>query len=378
MATTWSRSIPTLQNLRGLVGPQFLHVVTRKGHGYVHAEVDPILYHGPGRFDPAVGIRATASPQPTYTQVFGDWLCDMAAADGRLVAITPAMREGSGMVRFEREYPQRYFDVGIAEQHAVTFAAGLACEGIKPVVAIYSTFLQRAYDQLIHDVALQNLPVVFALDRGGLVGADGATHHGAFDLSYLRCIPNLVVMAPSDENLCRKMLSTAFVHDGPAAVRYPRGTGVGAPIEAGLGTVAIGRGQVLRESSARPGSRIAILGFGPLVHPALVAAQAIDASVVDMRFVKPLDLELLRQMAQTHDAVGQRRRKCPAGRGRQRLRRGSGRVADCSCRCYAWDCPTDSSTTAITRAFWPPRDWTPRASRRPSAHALLSCCANQG
>ena len=295
--------IPTLQNLRGLIGPQFLHVVTRKGHGYAHAEADPILYHGPGRFDPEVGIRKSATAQTTYTQVFGDWLCDMAAADARLVGITPAMREGSGMVRFEREFPERYFDVGIAEQHAVTFAAGLACEGIKPVVAIYSTFLQRAYDQLIHDVALQNLPVVFALDRGGLVGADGATHHGVFDLSFLRCIPNMVVMAPSDENLCRKMLSTAFAHDGPAAVRYPRGAGTGVPVEATLETVPIGRGQVLRESRARPGGRIAILGFGALVHPAMIAAQAIDASVVDMRFVKPLDLDLLRRMAETHDAL---------------------------------------------------------------------------
>jgi len=295
--------IPTLQNLRGLEGPQFLHVVTRKGHGYAYAEADPVLYHGPGRFDPALGIRKAAAAQPTYTQIFGDWLCDMAAADPRLVGITPAMREGSGMVRFEREYPQRYFDVGIAEQHAVTFAAGLACEGVKPVVAIYSTFLQRAYDQLIHDVALQNLPVVFALDRGGLVGADGATHHGAFDYSYLRCIPNMVVMAPSDENLCRKMLSTAYAHDGPAAVRYPRGGGPGAAIEATLETIPIGRGEVLRESAARPGARICLLGFGSMVHPALAAAQAIDASVVDMRFIKPLDTALLRRMAESHDAL---------------------------------------------------------------------------
>jgi 1-deoxy-D-xylulose-5-phosphate synthase len=295
--------IPTLQNLRGLEGPQFLHVVTRKGHGYALAEADPVLYHGPGKFDPAEGIRKAAAAQPTFTQVFGDWLCDMAAADPRLVGITPAMREGSGMVRFEREYPQRYFDVGIAEQHAVTFAAGLACEGLKPVVAIYSTFLQRAYDQLIHDVALQNLPVVFALDRGGLVGADGATHHGAFDLSYLRCIPNMVVMTPSDENLCRKMLSTAFACGGPAAVRYPRGAGCGAAIEPTLDTVPLGRGSVVRESHARPGGRIAILAFGPLLHTALAAAEALDATVVDMRFVKPIDLELLGRMADTHDAL---------------------------------------------------------------------------
>jgi 1-deoxy-D-xylulose-5-phosphate synthase len=295
--------VPTLQNLRGVRGPQLLHVVTRKGHGYARAEADPILYHGPGKFDPSVGIAKAAASRPTFTQVFGDWLCDMAAADERLVGITPAMREGSGMVRFEREYPDRYFDVGIAEQHAVTFAAGLACERFKPVVAIYSTFLQRAYDQLIHDVAIQNLPVVFALDRGGLVGADGATHHGAFDLAYLRCIPNLVVMTPSDESLCRRMLSTAFAHDGPAAVRYPRGAGIGAVIEPTLDTVPIGRGEIVRESRARAGARIAILGFGPLLHAALAAARPIDASVADMRFVKPLDIELLQGLAQTHDAL---------------------------------------------------------------------------
>ncbi|HXY05441.1 MAG TPA: 1-deoxy-D-xylulose-5-phosphate synthase [Burkholderiaceae bacterium] len=296
--------VPTLQNLRGLRGPQFLHVVTRKGHGYARAEADPILYHGPGKFDPDVGIHKVAPAQPTFTQVFGDWLCDMAAADARLVGITPAMREGSGMVRFEREFPNRYFDVGIAEQHAVTFAAGLACEGVKPVVAIYSTFLQRAYDQLIHDVALQNLPVMFALDRGGLVGADGATHHGVFDLSFLRCIPNMVVMTPSDENLCRKMLTTAFCHAGPAAVRYPRGTGVGAKVEATFETVPIGKGEIVRESRARPGGRIAILAFGPLLHPALAAAAtAIDATVADMRFVKPLDLDLVRRLADAHDAL---------------------------------------------------------------------------
>jgi len=295
--------VPTLQNLRGLQGPQFLHVVTRKGHGYARAEVDPILYHGPGKFDPSVGIVKPAAGKPTFTQVFGDWLCDMAAADPRLMGITPAMREGSGMVRFEREYPARYFDVGIAEQHAVTFAAGLACEQFKPVVAIYSTFLQRAYDQLIHDVAIQNLPVVFALDRGGVVGADGATHNGVFDLSFLRCIPNLVVMTPSDENLCRKMLSTAFAHDGPSAVRYPRGAGIGAAVEPTLETVPMGRGEVVRESAARPGGRIAVLAFGPLLHAALAAAEAIDATVADMRFVKPLDIELLRRLSETHDAL---------------------------------------------------------------------------
>ncbi|HEX7155728.1 MAG TPA: 1-deoxy-D-xylulose-5-phosphate synthase [Burkholderiaceae bacterium] len=295
--------VPTLQNLSGLSGPQFLHVVTRKGQGYKLAEADPVLYHGPGKFDPSVGIRPSAPAQPTYTQVFGDWLCDMAAADPRLIGITPAMREGSGLVRFEREYPDRYFDVGIAEQHAVTFAAGLACEGFKPVLAIYSTFLQRAYDQLIHDVAIQDLPVTFALDRGGLVGADGATHHGAFDLSYLRCIPNLVVMAPSDENECRQMLSTAFGHDGPAAVRYPRGAGVGRAVERTLERIPIGSAEIRRESRARTGGRIAILAFGTPLHPALAAAGAIDATVVNMRFVKPLDLETLGRVAGSHDAL---------------------------------------------------------------------------
>jgi len=295
--------IPTLQNLRALDGPQFLHVVTKKGQGYKLAEADPVLYHGPGKFDPKEGIKKAAPGKPTYTQIFGDWLCDMAAADPRLVGITPAMREGSGLVRFEQEFPKRYFDVGIAEQHAVTFAAGLACEGMKPVVAIYSTFLQRAYDQLIHDVAIQNLPVVFALDRGGLVGADGATHHGAFDLSYLRCIPNLVVMAPSDENECRRMLTTAFRHDGPAAVRYPRGTGPGAAIERALEPLPIGQGVVRRESGARPGAQVAILAFGSMVQPALAAAEAIDATVADMRFVKPIDRALIEKLARSHDAL---------------------------------------------------------------------------
>ncbi|GAB4473133.1 MAG: 1-deoxy-D-xylulose-5-phosphate synthase [Burkholderiaceae bacterium] len=295
--------IPTLANLKALDGPQFLHVVTRKGHGYKLAEADPVLYHGPGRFDPKEGIKQAAAGKPTYTQVFGDWLCDMAAADPRLVGITPAMREGSGMVRFEQEFPNRYFDVGIAEQHAVTFAAGLACEGMKPVVAIYSTFLQRAYDQLIHDVAIQNLPVVFALDRGGLVGADGATHHGAFDLSYLRCIPNLVVMAPSDENECRRMLTTAFRHDGPTAVRYPRGAGPGAVVERTLESLPLGQGIVRRESGAQRGARIAILAFGSMVQPTLAAAESIDATVADMRFVKPIDRALIERLARSHDAL---------------------------------------------------------------------------
>jgi len=295
--------VPTLQNIRGLSGPQFLHVVTRKGQGYKLAEADPVLYHGPAPFDPTLGLQKGAPGKPTFTQVFGDWLCDMAAADSRLVGITPAMREGSGMVRFERQFPDRYFDVGIAEQHAVTFAAGLACEGRRPVVAIYSTFLQRAYDQLIHDVAIQNLPVTFALDRGGLVGADGATHHGAFDLSYLRCIPNMVVMTPSDENECRKMLSAAFLHDGPAAVRYPRGAGAGVKVEPGLEGLPIGRGEIRRHSRAPRGARVAILAFGPLLYPALRAAEALDATVVNMRFVKPLDTDLLAQVAASHDAL---------------------------------------------------------------------------
>jgi 1-deoxy-D-xylulose-5-phosphate synthase len=295
--------VPTLQNIRGLSGPQFLHVVTRKGQGYKLAEADPVLYHGPGAFDPKMGIQKAAPGKPTFTQVFGDWLCDMAAADQRLVAITPAMREGSGMVRFDREYPDRFFDVGIAEQHAVTFAAGLACEGKKPVLAIYSTFLQRAYDQLVHDVAIQNLSVTFALDRGGLVGADGATHHGAFDLSFLRCIPNMWVMTPSDENECRRMLSTAFLHDGPAAVRYPRGAGAGVAVERSLDPLPAGRGELRRHSRAPSGSRIALLAFGPLLYPALRAAESLDATVVNMRFVKPLDLELLAQVAKSHDAL---------------------------------------------------------------------------
>ncbi|MBN8772227.1 MAG: 1-deoxy-D-xylulose-5-phosphate synthase [Thiobacillus sp.] len=287
--------LDTLSNIKQLNGPQFLHVVTRKGKGYAPAEANPCLYHGVSRFDPAAGVAEKTGGKPTYTQVFSDWLCDMAAADTRLVGITPAMREGSGLVRFSQDYPKRYFDVGIAEQHALTFAAGLACEGIKPVVAIYSTFLQRAYDQLIHDVALQNLPVMLAIDRAGLVGADGPTHAGSFDLSFLRCVPNMLIAAPSDENECRALLTTAFLHEGPAAVRYPRGSGVGATIDAGLDAVEIGRG-VLR----RRGHDVALIAFGSLVAPALQAAEALDASVADMRFVKPLDLDLLRELAHGH------------------------------------------------------------------------------
>jgi 1-deoxy-D-xylulose-5-phosphate synthase len=294
--------VTTLANVRELAGPQFLHVITQKGHGYARAEDDPILYHGVSRFDLAQGVVAKPALTPAYTQVFGDWLCDMAEADPRLVGITPAMREGSGLMRFSKEHPSRYFDVGIAEQHAVTFAAGLACEGMKPVVAIYSTFLQRAYDQLIHDVALQNLPVVFAVDRAGLVGADGATHAGAFDLSYLRCIPNLLVMAPADEDECRKLLTTAFRHDGPAAVRYPRGTGPGVSIGAALETLPVGKGVVRREAKRRT-HRVAILAFGGPLAAALEAGQDHDATVVNMRFVKPLDVDLVLALAREHDLL---------------------------------------------------------------------------
>jgi 1-deoxy-D-xylulose-5-phosphate synthase len=294
--------IPTLENIRHLLetdsGPQFLHVVTKKGQGYKLAEVDPVAYHGPGKFDPAIGlVKPVTAPKITFTQVFGQWLCDMAAADKRLVGITPAMREGSGMVEFERRFPARYFDVGIAEQHAVTFAAGMACEGLKPVVAIYSTFLQRGYDQFIHDVALQNLPVVFALDRAGIVGADGATHAGAYDIAYLRCVPNMAVACPADEAECRQLLSSAFAQDHPVAVRYPRGAGVGTVQPAGLEPLPYGRGEWTRR-----GKGVAILAFGTLLYPALAAAERLGASVANMRWAKPLDLELLRELALSHAA----------------------------------------------------------------------------
>ena len=291
--------IPTLENIKQLEGPQFLHVVTKKGQGYKLAEADPVAYHGPGKFDPAVGLqKPTHAPKQTFTQVFGQWLCDMAEKDPRLVGITPAMREGSGMVEFEARFPERYFDVGIAEQHAVTFAAGLACEGLKPVVAIYSTFLQRAYDQLIHDVAIQNLPVVFALDRAGLVGADGATHAGAYDIAYLRCIPNVSIACPADENECRQLLSTAFAQNHPVAVRYPRGAGVGIAVRSNLDALAFGKGEMRIQ-----GKQIAILVFGSLLYPAMEAAKALGASVVNMRWAKPLDTELLIQVAKTHTAL---------------------------------------------------------------------------
>ena len=290
--------IPIMQNIKLIKGPVFLHVVTKKGQGYKLAEADPIAYHGLGKFSPDKGIVPVVSPKLTYTQVFGDWLCDMAVADKRLVGITPAMREGSGMVEFEQKFPDRYYDVGIAEQHAVTFAAGLACEGFKPVVAIYSTFLQRAYDQLIHDVAIQNLDVTFALDRAGIVGADGATHAGNYDMAFLRCIPNMVLMAASDESECRKMMSTAYQYPGPAAVRYPRGAGIGAIVSQDLETLPLGKGEILRD-----GKKVAILAFGTMVAPSQAAAELLDASLANMRFIKPLDTDLVVQLALTHDAL---------------------------------------------------------------------------
>ncbi|HXF18513.1 MAG TPA: 1-deoxy-D-xylulose-5-phosphate synthase [Burkholderiales bacterium] len=288
--------VTTLGNIKKLDGPQFLHVVTRKGKGYQQAEGDPILYHGVTKFEPTLGIAPKGASKPTYTQVFGDWLCDMAARDSRLIGITPAMREGSGLVRFSQEYPDRYFDVGIAEQHALTFAAGLACEGFKPVVAIYSTFLQRAYDQLIHDICIQNLPVLFGIDRAGLVGADGPTHAGSFDLSYLRCLPNMVIMVPSDENECRQMLYTGFKLDGPVAVRYPRGSGPGVAIEPEMIELPVGKGEIRRR-----GSKLAILCFGALLKPCMEAGEKLGATVANMRFVKPLDEELIRELARDHE-----------------------------------------------------------------------------
>ncbi len=291
--------IPTLQNIKLLPGPQFLHVVTRKGQGYQLAEADPIAYHGPGKFDPKVGLISPATaPKQTFSQVFGNWLCDMAAQDPKLVAITPAMREGSGMVEFHRRYPDRYHDVGIAEQHALTFAAGLACEGLKPVVAIYSTFLQRAYDQVIHDVALQKLPMVLALDRAGIVGADGPTHAGVYDIPFLRCVPNISIACPADENECRMLLSTAHAQDHTVAVRYPRGSGAGTAVKAGLETLPYGKGELRRQ-----GKGVAILAFGTMLYPALQAALPLNASVANMRWAKPLDLELLLELARSHDAL---------------------------------------------------------------------------
>ena len=292
--------VTTLGNMRMLPGPQFLHVVTQKGKGYAPAEADPIKWHGPGPYDPASGtLFQEKAAGPTYSQVFGEWLCDVAAQDARVVGITPAMREGSGLVEFETRFPDRYFDVAIAEQHAVTLAAGLACDGMRPVVAIYSTFLQRGYDQLIHDVALQRLPVVFAIDRAGLVGGDGATHQGVFDLTFLRCVPNLVVMAPADENECRQMLYTALQLDQPAAVRYPRGRGPGVAVQRTLQALPIGRGEIRRNG----GSGLALLAFGTMLAPAAAAADALDATLVNMRFVKPLDVDLVASIAGTHRAI---------------------------------------------------------------------------
>lgn len=290
--------VSTLENLKHISGPLFLHIVTKKGKGYAPAEKDPLAYHGVPAFDHTLDHlpKSAPSPHPTYTEVFGQWLCDMAAQDERLLGITPAMREGSGLVKFSQEFPNRYFDVAIAEQHAVTLAAGQACEGAKPVVAIYSTFLQRAYDQLIHDVALQNLDVLFALDRAGLVGPDGPTHAGSFDYSYLRCIPNMIILAPADENECRQMLTTGFLYDGCAAVRYPRGKGAGASVDKALNTLEIGKAEI-----RHTGSRIALLAWGSMVAPALNVGKQLSATVVNMRFVKPLDESLILELAKTHD-----------------------------------------------------------------------------
>jgi 1-deoxy-D-xylulose-5-phosphate synthase len=300
--------IITLENLKKIAqtdGPQFLHIVTKKGKGYERAELNPISYHGPGKFNPSEGLKPSAPGKKTYTEVFGEWLCDMAKEDQRLIGITPAMREGSGLVQFEAQFPDRYFDVGIAEQHAVTFAAGIACEGLKPVVAIYSTFLQRGYDQLIHDVTLQNLPIVFAIDRAGMVGADGPTHAGVFDVAFLRCLPNVVLMTPSNQEDCRNMLTTAFGVNGPAVVRYPRGAGVGPEASRKLETIPIGKGLIVRKlkNAQAPGKKIAFVCFGPLLYNALEVAEELDATVADMRFVKPLDTQLLLDLAKNHDAL---------------------------------------------------------------------------
>ncbi len=294
-----SALLTTIRNLRQLHGPQLLHVITKKGKGYAPAEADPVKYHGVTPFDPVQGIVSSKAPsKPTYTKIFGDWICDMAARDPRLVAITPAMREGSGLVRFQKEYPDQYCDVGIAEQHSVTVAAGMACEGLKPVVAIYSTFLQRGYDQVIHDVVNQKLPVLFAIDRAGLVGADGPTHNGSYDLTFLRCLPEMVVMTPCDENECRQMLYTGFLLDGPTAVRYPRGEGPGMRVEEAMTALPVGKAEI-----KRAGKRIALLAFGTMVAPALEAGKDLKATVVNMRFVKPLDVELLSQLAETHELL---------------------------------------------------------------------------
>lgn len=293
----------TLSNIKDLKGPQFLHVITQKGRGFQPAEDNPCKYHGVGKFDPSNGDALAGSTKKTYTQVFSDWLVDMAAQDERLIGITPAMCEGSGLNAFAEQYPERYYDVGIAEQHALTFAAGMACDGLKPVVAIYSTFLQRAYDQLIHDIALQNLPVMFAIDRAGIVGADGPTHAGSFDISFLRCIPNMLIMAPADENECRQMLYTAYLHHGPSAVRYPRGSGTGKPIAAQMTQMPMGKGEMVRTTASTHKQKVAILAFGSMLAPALLAAEQLDASVANMRFIKPLDTALVASLASTHDLI---------------------------------------------------------------------------
>jgi 1-deoxy-D-xylulose-5-phosphate synthase len=295
--------LDVLLRLKHQRGPQLLHIVTQKGHGYQPAMADPVLYHGPGKFDPTLGIATPRACKPTYTQIFGEWLCAEADVDPTVVAITPAMREGSGLVAFEQRFPERFFDVGIAEQHALTFAAGLAADGLKPVVAIYSTFLQRAYDQLIHDIAIQNLHVVLAIDRAGIVGADGATHTGAFDIAYLRCVPNLILMAPADGQECRQMLHTALLHDGPCAVRYPRGVADGVLAPVALLTLAMGRGEIRRTGARARGQRIALLAFGSMLIPALEAAEALDATVANMRFIKPLDGDLIEQLAREHEVL---------------------------------------------------------------------------
>jgi len=360
--------IPTLENLKKLKGPKFLHVITKKGQGYKLAEADPILYHGVGKFAACDGIQSAKGPgKLTYTQVFGDWLCDMAKADPRLVGITPAMREGSGMVRFSAEHADRYFDVGIAEQHAVTFAAGLACEGLKPVVAIYSTFLQRAYDQLVHDVALQNLPVIFAVDRGGLVGADGPTHHGAFDLSYVTCIPNMFVMAPADEAECRRMLSTAYTLNCPSMVRYPRGGGAGTIPEMNLDTLPVGKGEIRRR-----GQGVALLAFGSLVSAAVAAGEELDATVANMRFVKPLDAELIVELAGNHSLLVSVEENAVIGGAGSEIERVLAERGLCVpvlrlglCRFCASACPTISSTTANKASCWPNSVSTRMASCAP-------------
>ena len=340
--------IPTLENLKLLPGPQFLHVVTRKGQGYQLAEADPIAYHGPGKFDPKVGlISPTTAPKQTFSQVFGHWLCDMAAQDPRLVAITPAMREGSGMVEFHRRFPDRYHDVGIAEQHALTFAAGLACEGLKPVVAIYSTFLQRAYDQVIHDVALQKLPMVLALDRAGIVGADGPTHAGVYDIPFLRCVPNISIACPADENECRMLLSTAHAQDHTVAVRYPRGSGAGTAISAGLDTLPFGKGELRRQ-----GKGVAILAFGTMLYPALQAALPLNASVANMRWAKPLDTELLLSLAHSHDALS-RWKKAPSWAVRALRCWKPCRMQVSTSPCCVWVCRMCSPSMVTPTTSWP-------------------------